>query len=388
MPDNTQDGGLAAVPAETPNQAMQTGDNVSADQYAAAQAKKMLERMAKANPPAEAELEAVAEDAEAVAEPESGSEEKAPDPAPDDKEQQEGGEEPAETDDEVLSQYEPKTQEKLNKRFKELTRARDEEKAKAEAIAAEKARVQQELEMLRAELAAKQQEPAQDPVVVPVDDPSDLTAKASTEADLAKVEQEAKATLDFIEDNEALINRAIARDEDTVKLSDGTEYNVQAVLKAKRLAKQQVEKYVPARKGYLQMRNQTVAVAQQKFPALFKRDTPEYQTLQQTLRQYPALRQVPNLELMFGYALTGLQAEAAMVKQAEAAKAVKPASATPAKTGADTTPAVAPVKPKASSPRKAVEEQLARAEKEFDKDGSDSAYQKVQLLRAKLKQLK
>lgn len=244
--------------------------------------------------------------------------------------------------------------------------------------------------MLRAELANKQQEQAQpsEPVVVPTDDPNDLTVKASSEADLAKVEQEAKATLEFIKDNKALINRALARDEETVKLSDGTEYNVQAVLKAKRLAKQQVEKYVPARKGYLQMRSQTVAVAQQKFPALFRRDTPEYQTLQQTLRQYPALRQVPNLELMFGYALTGLQMEAAQAKAAEAAKAVKPASATPAKTGADTTPAVAPVKPKASSPRKALEDQLARAEKSFEKDGSDDAYQQVQLLRAKLKQLK
>lgn len=387
MPDNTQDGGLAAVPAETSNQAMQT-DNVSADQYAAAQAKKMLERMAKANPPAEAEPEAVAEETEPVAESESGSEEKAPDQPTDEKEQPKEGEEQADTDDdEVLSQYEPKTQEKLKKRIgKEVEKRRlAEEKAAAEA--AERAKLQAEVERLKAEQAqAPEQTP--EPVVVPVDDPNDLTAKAATEADLAKVEQEAKATLDFIEDNEALINRAIARDEETIKLSDGTEYNVQAILKAKRLAKQQVEKYVPARKGYLQTRNQAVAVAQQKFPALFKRDTQEYQTLQQTIRQYPALRQVPNLELMFGYALAGLQAEAAMAKQAEAAKAVKPASATPAKTGADTAPAVAPVKAKPSSPRKAVEEQLARAEKEFDKDGSDKAYQQVQLLRAKLKQLK
>lgn len=387
MPDNTQDGGLAAVPAATPTEAMPVSDNVSADQYAAAQAKKMLERMAKANPPAEAEPEAVAEDTEPVAESESGSEEKAPDQPTDEKEQPKEGEEQADTDDDdVLSQYEPKTQEKLKKRIgKEVEKRRlAEEKAAAEA--AERAKLQAEVERLKAEQS--QPAPEVEPVVVPVDDPNDLTAKASSEADLAKVEQEAKATLDFIEDNEALINRAIARDEETVKLSDGTEYNVQAVLKAKRLAKQQVEKYVPARKGYLQVRTQAIAAAQQKFPALFKRDTQEYQTLQQTIRQYPALRQVPNLELMFGYALHGLQAEAAMAKQAEAAKAVKPASATPAKTGADTAPAVAPVRPKASSPRKAVEEQLARAEKSFEKDGSDSAYQQVQLLRAKLKQLK
>lgn len=383
MQNNTQGDTLSVTPDASPSHDMPS-DNLSGDAYAAKQAQKMMAQMAKAMAP---DATDTVEEEQPVAEDESASEAEAPVTDPEAKEQPEGEEQTDPEEDDVLSKFEPKIQERLNKRIgKEVEKRRlAEEKAAAEA--ADKARLQEELNALRQQQDQPQQQP--EPVVVKSDDPNDLTANAATEADLAKVEQEARGTLDFLEDNEALIQRAIARDDDTVKLSDGTEYRVDGLLKAKRLAKQQIERYVPARKGYLQQRNQSVHVAQQKFPALFKRDTQEYQTLQQTLRQYPVLRTVPNIELMFGYALVGVSAEAAQAKAAEASKAVKPASATPPKTGADTA-TVSPAKPKTvSSPRKAAEARLAQATKEFENsNGDERAYQKVQLLRAELKKLK
>jgi hypothetical protein len=304
----------------------------------------------------------------------------------------EGEEKPAEheaeTDPEtedVLSKsnFSPKAKENIRKRIGSYALRTKAAEAKAEADAAEKTRLVAELEQLR------QAATAQQPIVsIPVtDDPNDLTAKAATAEEVSKVEADARQTLELIEENELIINRAIAKEEDTVKLSDGTVYNVDSILRAKRQAKAHIEKYVPARKGFIQQRKAALDVARAKFPALFKTDTQEHHAFQSFLQANPGARSAPNIEIMYGYALKGLAGETAAQEAAKKAAKAEPASAQPAKTASDTTTGSVRKETVGSGPKKVIQDKLLKAEKEMERTGSMEALELVNRLKKQLRSL-
>ena len=94
--------------------------------------------------------------------------------------------------------------------------------------------------------------------------------------------------------------------------------------------------HVPRRKEWIAQRSQVVPEARAVYPQLFQSGTPESDMLRQTLRAFPQLKSMPNLEMVIGDAIEGqrlrfARAEAAHKKSASASSESKtPAKATSA----------------------------------------------------------
>lgn len=290
-------------------------------------------------------------------------------------EQPESGEE-----EEVLSQSdsnEPdklkKWQEKTQKRINELT---------AKAKAAEEARQQMEAELA----AAKSQQPekAPDPIPVPISDPSDKTGAVFDEAEIQKLEKEAQDALDFIETHQPAIMRAIAKDEATVKIGN-QEFPVEQLTQIQREAKKHLERFIPQRKQFLAVHNQSVAAAKQLMPALFDKRSKEYQEMQQVRRAMPAVNQIPVFEQWYALGKIGLTYLQSLQQQQQK-PAVKSAAATPPKAAADTTSTAAPAK-KAAGEKAQIKARLDKAMKDYESTRSKESYARVLILEKQLKSL-
>ncbi len=355
-------------------------ENMTMADYVAADIKRRAEAQAEPTKPVEpAAKEAPSVDAEVTAEAttDAAVQEEA-------KPAEQGAEAESDTED-VLSNFTPKAKEQIQKRIGVLTARAKEAEEKAKAEAEEKAQLLTKLE----QLSQQQAQPVPVPVILG-DDPNDLAAKATTPAEIAKVEQSAREMLDLIEENEHLIARAIARDEETVTLSDGQVYKVDSIPKAKRQAKAHIERYVPARRQFLQQRQTAVEAAKGKFPALFKADSEEHLAFQSAIQQTPALRHVPNAELLYGYALRGLKAEKAEQEAAAKKAKVEPASAQPAKASSDTAATSAATrtsKTGSAATLRDLEAKLAAAKKEMERTGSMQAFTTITKLQRQIKNL-
>jgi len=279
---------------------------------------------------------------------------------------------------EVLSKLNPKTQEKIQRRIDKVIA--EKKSAEDRAVALE-----QRLQELEAKMAHAPAEP--DVVAISADDPNDRASSAKSEAELTKLERDAHAILRAYNDNEDAILRAIAREDDTVFI-EGNEVKVADIRSWKKTAERHLQSHIPARRKFLVERSQAVNETRKIFPELFDTTKPAYQELQGVLKQYPQLRAVPQLEYFIGFALEGM---AARRKAAEAAKpALAKASATPPKAAADSTANASPQKQKQAggSERQAAQAALEKAEKNFDRSGSSSDYQKVLIAKNKLKSIK
>lgn len=348
--------------------------------YVAADKRRRAEAQAEPTKPEPAAKEAPTVDAtpEAEATPDAAAEEPA-------KPDEQGAETDPETED-VLSNFDPKAKEKIHKRIGVLTARAKEAEEKAKAAADEKAQLLAKVEQLSQQ---QQQQPEPVPVILG-EDPNDLAAKATTVAEIDKVEQSAREMLDLIDKNEHLIARAFARDDETVTLSDGQTYKVASIPQAKWQAKAHLDKYVPARKAFLQQRQTAVEAAKGKFPALFKADAEEHLAFQSAVRQTPALRHIPNAELLYGYALRGLKAEQAEQEAAAKKAKVEPASAQPAKAASEVVAAGTPArsgKGGTAAAKRELEAKLAAAEKEMERTGSMQAYSTITKLKRQINNL-
>lgn len=96
--------------------------------------------------------------------------------------------------------------------------------------------------------------------------------------------------------------------------------------------------HAPKRKEWIAHRSQVVPEARAVYPQLFQSGTPESDMLRQTLRAFPMLKSMPNLEMVIGDAIEGqrlrfARAEAAHKKSASASteskNPAKPTSAPP-----------------------------------------------------------
>jgi len=286
-------------------------------------------------------------------------------------------EQPESEEEPVLSKLDPKTQEKIQKRIGKVTaRAKTAE----EALEAEKAK--------NAELLAKlNQAPAEEvaPVVVPTDDPNDRTAAAKSEEDLAKLENDARNTIEFIEAHDKAITRAIAKDEDTVIIG-GREFNVDELRSYGKEAKRHLERLIPQRRSFLKEHATAASEAKAVLPSLFDRSTADYQEFASFQRKNPAIRSVAGGELLYALAKVG---ERYLAEQKAKPATVKKAAATAPKTGADTGTAAATAAPKGKQSGEVgqLKVELGQAQKAFEANPTQNRYQQVLILQSRLKKL-
>lgn len=344
----------------------------------AEQAKRAAKQKTKdeAEDPDEAEQEATEEAAEAATDEASEAADDS------DADNTDGAEQPEETEaepdeDEVLSKSKPndKEQRSIEKMQRRIDKVTAEYKAQIEAL-------QQEVEQYKAN---PQTAATAEAVVVQLDDPGDQTAKAKNEVELEKLAAEAQRALEFYNQNYRAILKAIATDKDTVEIG-GQAYRLDEIEKYKSDAEKHLKQYIPRRQEFLRERQKAVAESKAIFPDLFDSAKPQYLAFQAFKRKHRALEAFPLAELYYGLAMEALEG-----RKAKGGKpATKPAAATPPKTAGDTgsTAAPAPSKAKAVMGEKArLKAELAKAEKDYDKTGSQDAYSRMLQVQSRLKRI-
>jgi hypothetical protein len=241
---------------------------------------------------------------------------------------------------------------KLTKRVDKLT-------ARAKSAEEQSASLQVELAAARDALTKAQ------PIVL--QDASDPLADVITAEALEGRIAAANTVLDNVPD---LIAKADMEGEVEVPMGDGsTRKFTKAELQDRLRVARQILKAEPARRQYLAQRETYQHEARAAYPELFQEDSQARQMMLATLRAYPAIAKLPNLELIVGDAIRG---QAVRFQQAEAtakARATKPAAkAAPAK------PAVAPkvVSPSAAPKTKTKADPLDLLKKSGNRDAAEN----------------
>ena len=266
-------------------------------------------------------------------------------------------EEPAEEDD--AAEEDPESAEapavrKLAKRVDKLT-------ARAKSAEEQATSLQAELTATKEALTRAQ------PIVVQdaADPLADVTTPEALESRLAA----ANTVLDNVPD---LISQAdMEGGEVEVPMGDGStrKFTKQELQERLRVARQ-ILKAEPARRTYLAQRENFQHEAQQVYPELFQEDSQARQMMMATLKAYPGIAKLPNLELIIGDAIRGqalrFQQAEALHKKAAAAKA-KPAA--PA-----SKPAMAPkvVSPSAAPKTKSKADPLEALKKSGNRDAAEN----------------
>lgn len=271
-------------------------------------------------------------------------------------------EDPAEddTDEEPAEDEDPESTEapavkKLAKRVDKLT-------ARAKSAEEQAASLQAELAAAKDALTRAQ------PIVVQdaADPLADVTTPEALESRLAA----ANTVLDNVPD---LIAQAdMEGGEVEVPMGDGStrKFTKQELQERLRVARQ-ILKAEPARRNYLAQRESYQHEARQVYPELFQEDSQARQMMLATLKAYPGIAKLPNLELIIGDAIRGqalrFQQVEALQKKAATAKA-KPAAPAAAK------PAVAPkvVSPSAAPKTKSKADPLEALKKSGNRDAAEN----------------
>ena len=102
-------------------------------------------------------------------------------------------------------------------------------------------------------------------------------------------------------------------------------------------ADEMLTEHAPKRKEWIATRQQILPEAQHAYPALFKTGSPEQTMLRETLKMYPALKNMPNIELVIGDAIAGQQMRFARSEHAK--KSAAPAVKAPVKAPSAPSPA-------------------------------------------------
>jgi len=211
---------------------------------------------------------------------------------------------------------------------------------------------------LQAELtAAKDALTRAQPIVVQdaADPLADVTTPEALESRLAA----ANTVLDNVPDLIAKADYEGGEVEVDVGNGSTRKFTKQELQERLRLARQ-ILKAEPARRTYLAQRESFQAEARQAYPELFQDDSQARQMMMATLKAYPGIGKLPNLELVIGDAIRGQalrfqQAEAIQKKAATAkAKPAAPAAAKPAMAPKVVSPSAAPKTKSQSDPLEAL----------------------------------
>lgn len=272
----------------------------------------------------------------------------------------EESEQPEDQAEDTAEDEDPETAEvpavkKLAKRVDKLT-------ARAKSAEEQAATLQSELAATKDALAKAQ------PIVV--QDTSDPLADVTTADVLDTRLAAANTVLDNVPD---LIAQAdMEGGEVEVPMGDGStrKFTKQELQDRLRVARQ-ILKAEPARRNYLAQRETFQQEARQVYPELFQEDSQQRQMMLATLKAYPGIAKLPNLELIIGDAIRGqalrFQQSEALQKKAASAKA-KPVANMAAK------PAVAPkvVSPSAAPKTKIKADPLEALKKSGNRDAAEN----------------
>jgi hypothetical protein len=264
-----------------------------------------------------------AEDSEEVETDEEETEESA-DEESEDAADEEADDEPADEESEEEESSKPKAIDKLEKRIDKLTRRRKEAETAAEQLRAENESLKAEVEKRS---AIKLEPTAEDPLA-DIDSADDLNAKVSA---AKKVRAWALANPDGA----------------TITGPDGTERYVDRAEMAKYIAQTDalLTDHAPTRREYLREREAILPEAKAAYPDLFKPGTQAHKVMVDTLKRVPALKRLPNYEMIVGDALAGMSARMAAATKSDAAGTPKKSTPAP---GAKK---IAPAIPKATASR-------------------------------------
>ena len=361
---------VETLPTTTEQSDAGMAGSMSQAEYAAAQVKKAMAAKSQATqkPAQEAETkEAQAGETDESAEVDAQAS-KAEADGDKSKDTEQSEEQPEAEDGDVPFKLDPKLQKQFDKRVGKLT---------ARAKTAE-----EEVVRLKEQLAQKPE--AEQPAVVTSDNPSDRTSTAFSDEDLGKIERDARNTVDFIEANERAITRAIARDEDTVIIG-GREFNVDELRNFGKEAEKHLNRYIPQRRQFIQTRSNAVSEAKAIMPELFDRASAEYQEFTAFKRKNPGIQSMPDGELLYAQAIIGRKTlKESKEKKATATKA----AAVPPKAGSVDAPATAkPRTGNANGEKAKLTVELGQAEKAMQGNPSQANYQRVLILKDRLKKL-
>lgn len=263
--------------------------------------------------------------------PEDGQPEESPEDSDDAIEAADDSDDSDDATDEPV-EAEPAAVKKLHKRVDKLT-------ARAKSAEEQAATLQTELAAARDALTKAQ------PIVL--QDNADPLAEVTTSEMLEARVAAANTVLDNVPD---LIAKAELEGEVEVATGNGSSRKFsKAELQDRLRLARQILRAEPARRTYLAQRETFQQEARVAYPEMFKDGSESRQVLLQTLRAYPALAKLPNLELIVGDAMRGQAlrfqavskpaskpaAKAAPAKPAVAPKVVNPSSAPKTKSQAD-----------------------------------------------------
>ncbi len=294
---------------------------------------------------AETQTEATGEDDEATVDDEQD----------DDAEDAETDED--EADDDAGNEKESRAVRKLTKRVDKLT-------ARTKTAEEEAATLRTKLEETEQKLASAQ------PIVL--QDTADILADVTSVADLDARVASANVVIDEVPD---LIASADADGDVEVRLGDGS---VKTFTKSELMARlqraKQIVKGESAMRAFLAQREPAIAEARTEYPELFQEKHPARELMLTTLKQYPGLAKMPNVEIAIGDMINGYLLRIERQKTADGKK-----DAAPAKAAAATTkpkPAAPKVAPRVVSPTsapKSATKPKGDALAALQRDGSRSA---------------
>ena len=193
------------------------------------------------------------------------------------------------------------TQEKLLKRIDKITAKRREAEEKAEQLEAE-------LSDLRTKLDST---PPVTLAPTPADPLADVESPEQLEERISTAKKVRRWALENLEGG-------------TVKNAKGEEvyYEPAQVRQYLANADEVLTEHAPKRQQWIAQRQTVLPEAKAAYPQLFQAGSQEQQILRETLKSFPALRGMPNLELVIGDAIAGQQMRFA--RQQAAQKAEKP----------------------------------------------------------------
>ncbi len=101
-------------------------------------------------------------------------------------------------------------------------------------------------------------------------------------------------------------------------------------------ADEMLTEHAPKRREWLTQRQTVLPEARTAYPALFQAGSPEQAMYRETLKAYPALKNMPNLEMVIGDAIEGQKLRFARQQAAQKAASAPKSSAAPVKSAPST----------------------------------------------------
>lgn len=219
------------------------------------------------------------------------------------------------SDDDAEEEAPAPTQDKLLKRIDKITAKRREAEERAEQL-------ETEISDLRAKFDAA---PPITLAPTPADPLADVESPEALEERISIAKKVRKWALENLEGG-------------TVTNAQGDEvyHEPSQVRQYLANADEMLTEHAPKRREWLTQRQAVLPEARTAYPALFKAGSPEQAMYRETLKAYPALKNMPNLEMVIGDAIEGQKLRFARQQAAQKAASAPKSSAAPVKSAPST----------------------------------------------------